>query len=39
VPGEWLTESLLRWDSPTTLHGLVMGEEKLYRLEARIAEK
>ena len=39
VPGEWLTESLLRWDSPTTLHGLVMGEDKLYRLEARIAEK
>lgn len=39
VPGEWLTESLLRWDSPTALHCLVMGEDKLYRLEARIAEK
>ena len=39
VPGEWLTESLLRWDSPMTLHGLVMGEDKLYRLDARIAEK
>jgi hypothetical protein len=39
ISGEWLTESLLRWDSPTSLHGLVMGEDKLYLLEARIREK
>lgn len=39
IQGSWLSEGLLRFDSPTRLHGLVMGKERLSRLEAEILEK
>jgi hypothetical protein len=38
IQGEWLSNSLLRFDSSTKLHGLVMGKEHIFRIEAKIVE-
>lgn len=39
IPGNWLSCSVLRFDSPTLLHGLVMGQERMYRLEVEIKQR
>jgi glyoxylate utilization-related uncharacterized protein len=39
IEGDWLSGSVLRFDSASKLHGLVMGKERIYRLEAQIIEK
>jgi hypothetical protein len=36
IQGEWLSNSLLRFDSPAKLHGLTMGKERLELLEVEI---
>jgi Tol biopolymer transport system component len=36
IEGRWLSGSFLRFDSATKLHGLVIGKERMTRLEAEI---
>ena len=36
IQGQWLSNSLLRFDSPTKSHGLVMGKDHIVRIEAEI---
>jgi len=38
IDGRWLSGSVLRFDSATKLHGLVMGKERMTRLEAEIVK-
>jgi len=39
IQGEWLSKSLLRFDSATKLHGLVMGKDRIERVEVELVEK
>jgi Tol biopolymer transport system component len=39
IQGEWLSNSLLRFDSSTKLHGLVLGKDNISRIEVEIVEK
>jgi hypothetical protein len=39
IQGAWLTGSFLRFDSGTKLHGLVIGEKRIFLLEAQISDQ